>query len=81
MTPRLIDSICTSENRLLPLLAPPVPRSFSVSVFIAVNCIELKPPNSARCTTFTQTGTVSRISAKLAIITPTMIVFASSTLR
>ncbi len=81
VTPRLIASICTSENRLLPLLAPPVPRSFSVSVFIAVNCIEFTPPKSASCTSRSHSGWSAVVSPKLAIARPTSTVFVNNTRR
>ena len=34
---RLMDNICTIDSRLLPLVAAPPSRSFSVTVFMAVN--------------------------------------------
>ena len=43
-------TICTIDSRLLPLLAMSCPRSFRVTVFMAVNCSEFTAPNTASCT-------------------------------
>ena len=44
----LMASICTIDNKLLPLLAMWLSRSRRVTVFMAVNCIELTAPKAAR---------------------------------
>ena len=81
VTPRLMPSICTIENRLLPLAARAGSRSFSVTAFIAVNCIELTPPNTAICSTRSHSGCSGVISAKAAISAPSSSVLPTSTGR
>ena len=81
LTPRLMPSICTIDIRLLPLDAWPGPKSLSVTVFIAVNCIELTAPNAANCRMRSQSGCEGVISAKLAIIRPSASVLNTSTRR
>ncbi|MCY1231212.1 hypothetical protein D9M72_436520 [compost metagenome] len=66
---------------LLPLLAPAPLRSFSVTVFIAVNWIELTMPNNASSGTSSHSGSCGVISAKAAITSPTTKVLATSTWR
>ncbi|MCY1443762.1 hypothetical protein D9M71_601950 [compost metagenome] len=48
-TPRLSDNCATTDSRLLPLLALLSSRSIRVTVFIAVNCIELTAPSRPNC--------------------------------
>ncbi len=74
-------SICTIDSRLLPLLASAPPRSFRVTVFMAVNCIELKSPKKASCAIVTPSGSWPEMSAKLAMAVPTSRVLATSMRR
>ncbi|MNE69976.1 hypothetical protein D3C80_1657360 [compost metagenome] len=53
-TPRLSDSCATTDSRLLPLLALASSRSMSVTVFIAVNCMEFTAPRRPSCTNSSQ---------------------------
>jgi hypothetical protein len=81
VTARLIDSICTIDSIELPLLALAPDRSFSATVFMAVNWIELTMPKMASCTSVSASGRVGEISAKDAIVSPTTKVLTTSTRR
>lgn len=81
VTARLIDSICTIDSMLLPLLAFTPLRSFSVTVFMAVNCTEFTAPKMASCTSTIGSGSVGEISANDAITSPTTNVLVTSTRR
>ncbi len=69
-TPRLIDNCTTTDSRLLPLLASAWLRPIRVTVFIAVNCMELTMPISPRCTSSSQVGVCVSMVARLAIRPP-----------
>ena len=69
------------DKRLLPLLAAGPSMSFSVMVFMAVNCMEFTIPKQARCNSSVHTGWPGVISAKLAMMLPSATVLATSTLR
>ena len=47
-TPMLMDSCMMTERRLLPLLACSSDKSTRVTVFMAVNCVELIMPNRVK---------------------------------
>ena len=79
--PRLRPSICTIENRLLPLAAWAASRSFSVTVFMAENWVELTAPKKASWVVRSHSGWSGVIRAKAAISTPSSMVLTSSTRR
>ncbi len=58
---------------------PGTARSLSVTVFMAVNCIEFTTPKSASCMSSTHSGCSREISAKLAMAEPTSTVLTTST--
>ncbi|MNW12704.1 hypothetical protein D3C71_2104640 [compost metagenome] len=70
-------SICTIENRLLPLPASSRESPFSVTLFIAANCIEFEAPKVASCRIDTASGQPGDIAANEAIEAPTISVFTS----
>ncbi|CFB63103.1 hypothetical protein LMG16407_03178 [Pandoraea apista] len=74
VTPSPSASICAIENKPFPALARRMPRSLSVTLFIAANCIEFAPPNTASCTNPSHIGQPGPKSAKLAIEPPTIAV-------
>ena len=74
-------SICTMDSRLLPLLALPASRSLSVTVFMAVNCMELVAPKISSWTMTTHSGSAVETVPKLAIISDSTRVLPMSTRR
>ena len=74
-------SICTIDRRLLPALAMLPSRSFSVIVFMAVNCSELTAPKTSSWTMCSATGWEGVVKPKLAIVSPTRAVLTTSTRR
>ena len=76
-----MDSICTMDSKLLPLLAAGPSMSLRVMVFMAVNCIEFTMPKQARCSSSVHTGWPGAMKAKLAMMLPSASVLATSTRR
>src|SRR6516225_12416372 len=76
-TPSAIASICTIENRLLPLPASACDRPLSVTLFIAANCIEFAAPNTASSTISSSGSDCFDTSANATIVEPTITVLTS----
>ena len=55
----------TTDSRLLPSLSCRWGRSMSVTVFMAVNCMELMTPRQVNSRTMAVTGVCAPIKAKL----------------
>ncbi len=78
-TPNPVTNICTMDSSVLPLMACAGVKSLSTTVFIAVNCKELKKLKMTSCMTLIHAGCEGAMKAKLATDKPTNKVLIVST--